>query len=201
MHNLSASFVLGYHGCDRETSERLLLNEPFRPSENAYDWLGAGIYFWEANPDRALDWARHRSSLKKSSYGIESEPSIVGAAIDLGYCLDLISRNGANAVEEAYKDMRTGLAAFGAQLPANTGGEDLLHRKLDCMVINFLHQSRLKSGQEPFDTVRGLFTEGELLYPTSGFRRKTHIQVCVRSQDNIKGVFRVPDHHFFQGTE
>ena len=64
MHNLSASFVLGYHGCDRETSERLLLNEPFRPSENAYDWLGAGIYFWEANPDRALDWARHRSSLK-----------------------------------------------------------------------------------------------------------------------------------------
>ncbi len=69
------------------------------------------------------------------------------------------------------------------------------------MVINFLHRSRLKSGQEPFDTVRGLFTEGELLYPTSGFRRKTHIQVCVRNADNFKSVFRVPGRHFSQGTE
>lgn len=201
MHNLSASFVLGYHGCNRDTSERLLLNEPFRLSENAYDWLGSGIYFWEANPDRALDWASHRSARKKSSAGIETEPSVVGAAIDLGYCLDLISTNGTNAVEEAYQDLRTVFAASGVELPANTGDEDLLHRKLDCMVINLLHQTRLESAKRPFDTVRGLFTEGELLYPTSGFRRKTHIQVCVRNPDNIKGVFRVPDHHFSQVTE
>jgi len=31
VHNLSTCFVLGYHGCDRETGERLLLNEPFHP--------------------------------------------------------------------------------------------------------------------------------------------------------------------------
>jgi len=196
MHNLSAAFVLGYHGCSRGTGERLLLNEPFRPSENAYDWLGSGIYFWEANPDRALNWARQRAARKKSTEGIETEPFVVGAVIDLGSCLDLISTNGSLAVEDAYEDFKAFFAASGRPLPANAGGEDLLHRNLDCAVINSLHQTREELGREPFDTVRGLFPEGELLYPTSGFRRKTHIQVCVRNQDNIKGVFRVPERHF-----
>ena len=40
-----------------------------------------------------------------------------------------------------------------------------------------------------------LFTEGERVYPTSGFYEKTHIQICVCSQSVIKGVFRVPRRH------
>lgn len=39
--------VIAYHGCDVETAERLLSGEPFKPSQNDYDWLGEGIYFWE----------------------------------------------------------------------------------------------------------------------------------------------------------
>jgi len=97
MHDLSASFVLGYHGCDRGTGEKLLQNERFRPSENAYDWLGSGIYFWEANPDRALEWALQHVSHRKSKSGLDSEPLVVGSVIDLGYCLDLISANGSRA--------------------------------------------------------------------------------------------------------
>ena len=201
MHNLSASFVLGYHGCDRETGERILLNEPFRPSENAYDWLGSGIYFWEANPDRALDWAKQRAARKKSRNSTDPEPFVVGAVIDLGYCLDLISANGSHAVERAYEELKAFFDTSRDELPKNTGGEDFLHRKLDCMVINFLHQTRQESAKDPFDTVRGIFTEGELLYPTSGFRRKTHIQLCVRNLDNIKGVFRVPVRHFSEETD
>ena len=38
--------------------------------------------------------------------------------------------------------------------------------------------------------------EGERLYRTSGFRKQTHIQICVRNPAMIKGVFRVPDDHF-----
>jgi len=200
MHTLSASFVLGYHGCDRETGERLLLNEPFRPSENAYDWLGSGIYFWEANPDRALDWAKQRAARIKFRKGIDNEVFVVGAVIDLGFCLDLISSNGSLAVAKAYEHLKAFLAGSSRQIPANAGGEDFPHRYLDCAVINSLHQFRQDTSEEPFDTVRGLFPEGELLYPNSGFRRKTHIQLCVRNQDNIKGVFRVPERHFSQGT-
>lgn len=43
----------------------------------------------------------------------------------------------------------------------------------------------------PFDTVKGVFVEGEQAYPGSGFSDKTHIQIAVRNPKMIKGVFRV----------
>lgn len=196
MHNLSTSFVLGYHGCESEIGERLLRNEHFRPSKNAYDWLGSGIYFWESNPDRALDWSRQQTIDRQSSNTTDPTPFVVGAVIDLGFCLDLISANGLSALEAAYDDLQETFEHSGGDVPKNSGGDDLLNRKLDCMVLNFLHQAREDSGKRPFDTVRAVFMEGQRLYPTAGFRRKTHIQICVRNQDCIKGVFRVPDHHF-----
>ena len=189
MHSLSASFVLGYHGCDRETGERILKNEPFLPSENDYDWLGSGIYFWETNPDRALDWARQVGSGK-------SEPFVVGAVIDPGFCLDMISSNGIASVEDIYAEFVEVILASGGRMPENTGGTDHLNRKLDCAVLNFLHIARRRSNEPAFDTIRGIFIEGAPIYPNSGFRRKTHTQICVRNQDTIKGVFRVPPHHF-----
>lgn len=50
MHRLSANFVLGYHGCDQSVADQVLAGNPFRKSDNDYDWLGPGTYFWEANP-------------------------------------------------------------------------------------------------------------------------------------------------------
>jgi hypothetical protein len=63
-------------------------------------------------------------------------------------------------------------------------------------VINFLHAARRLAGKPAFDTVRGVFTEGERIYTNSGLRRKTHIQICVVEPETIKGVFRVPPRHF-----
>ena len=57
MHRLSTAFILGYHGCDRAVGERLLAGEPFEPSDNDYDWLGPGVYFWESNPLHGLEFA------------------------------------------------------------------------------------------------------------------------------------------------
>ncbi len=45
MHRLSASFILGYHGCRKSVGEKLLAGADFEPSDNAYDWLGPGVYF------------------------------------------------------------------------------------------------------------------------------------------------------------
>jgi len=196
VHSLSTSFVLGYHGCDRETGEHLLQNEAFRPSENSYDWLGSGIYFWEANPDRAMEWARQRAERLRVAEGREIEPFVVGAVIDPGFCLDLISSNGIHAVEEAYAGFQQVIATSGAQIPENTGGNDLLLRKLDCAVINFLYAARARAEEQRFDTVRGVFTEGQHIYHNSGFRKKTHIQICVRTPENIHGVFRVAERYF-----
>lgn len=35
--------VIAYHGCDPGTAERLLHGEPFKKSQNDYDWLGSGL--------------------------------------------------------------------------------------------------------------------------------------------------------------
>jgi len=121
-----------------------------------------------------------------------SNPLWWGAVVDLGFCLDLISTNGLRAVEQAYGSFRSVIAASGAQIPENVGGSDLYLRRLDCAVINFLHDARKKADEQEFDTVRAVFTEGEPLYLKSGFKHKTHIQICVRKQSAIKAVFRVP---------
>ena len=193
MHELSSFFILAYHGCDRSVGERLLNNRTFRLSENDYDWLGSGVYFWEANPARALAWARHLKKLGKSGPARVRQPYAIGAVISLGYCLDLISTNGIEFVKEAYLDFKHYMEQSGSPLPANRGGDDLLQRYLDCAVINHIHSVIKRDKGKAFDTVRGVFLEGKRIYNTSGFFEKTHIQICVRNLSNIKGVFRVPD--------
>jgi hypothetical protein len=69
----------------------------------------------------------------------------------------------------------------------------LVDRKLDCAVVNLLHQSREDAGKPPFDTVRAAFFEGGPLYPNAGFAARNHIQVCVRSHRSVLGYFRPLD--------
>jgi len=193
LHKLSSAFVLGYHGCDRAVAEKLIAGERFVVSENDYDWLGSGIYFWEANPRRGLEFARELQRWRRGKPNEIEEPFVVGAAIDLGFCLDLMSSDGISAVASAHKDVIAYCARANVQVPTNSGGRDLRFRELDCAVINHLHQVRAAANLEPFDTVRGVFIEGKRIYPDSGFFEKTHVQICVRSLACIKGVFRVPE--------
>jgi hypothetical protein len=192
VHELASSFILAYHGCDRSVAERLLNNKTFRLSENDYDWLGSGVYFWEANPARALAWARHLKRVGKSGPARIRQPYAIGAVINLGYCLDLISTNGIEFVKEPYLDFKHYMEQSGSPMPTNRGGDDLLQRYLDCAVINHIHSVIKRDKGKAFDTVRGVFLEGKRIYNTSGFYEKTHIQICVRNLSNIKGVFRVP---------
>jgi hypothetical protein len=192
VQRLSTTFILGYHGCDRRVAEDLLLNKPFEPSKNDYDWLGSGIYFWEANPARGLAWSRELSRHRQERRGAIEEPYVIGAVIDLGYCLDLISSKGIELVKVGYKDFSEFVRESGDEMPRNEGGGDLFLRHLDCAVMNHIHDVNKRSNQPEFDTVRGVFLEGQPIYETSGFHEKTHIQICVRNPRNIKGVFRVP---------
>ena len=45
--------VYGFHGTSIDAAE-VILREGFRPSRNAYDWLGDGIYFFQDAPLRAF---------------------------------------------------------------------------------------------------------------------------------------------------
>jgi hypothetical protein len=83
--------------------------------------------------------------------------------------------------------------ATGVELPRNSSlgpGKDLLLRKLDCAVINTVHQMRQSKRLPAFDTVRSAFIEGRPLYDGSAFSDRNHIQICVRNARCIKGYFR-----------
>jgi hypothetical protein len=164
-------------------------------STRDFDWLGAGIYFWEGDPIRAAEWAGQK--VKRGDY---KDPFVIGAVIDLGNCLDLMVRDNLELVRNSYVSFEKVQTAGGLPLPENKkapkdNSDDLVMRYLDCAVMNHLHSiietDKGTPGIEPFDTVRALFGEGEPLYAGSGFRAKTHSQIAVRSEACIKGVFQV----------
>ena len=192
MHRLSSSFVLGYHGCDREVAEKILAGDEFTASQNEYDWLGWGIYFWEANPLRGMEFANEWAGRGKIK-----DPYVIGAVIDLGFCLDLTTSTGVAAVKATYEDFAAYVATAGKSMPENRFGNDRLLRELDCAVINHLHQVRETINETPFQTVKGIFVEGDEIYPGAGFYANTHTQICVRDVNCIKGAFRVPNEHLY----
>lgn len=189
MHRLTSSFVLGYHGCSTTVAEQLFSGrEVFKASDNDYDWLGPGIYFWLANPRRALKFAEEKRKREKARW----KPAVVGAAIDPGLCLDLSTESGVIELRAAYELLKATFATAGRELPSNSGGLDMMLRRLDCAVVQQLHAIRREADAPPVDTVRGIFIEGEPIYPGAGLRDKTHIQICVCNPQAIRGVFRVP---------
>ncbi|MDO8431564.1 MAG: hypothetical protein Q7S58_04055 [Candidatus Binatus sp.] len=167
--------------------ERILKGESFKQSNNDYDWLGPGIYFWEANPLRGFDFAREAKKRRTSDI---RRPFAIGAVISLGGCLDLTTTAGVEQVRTAYRTLAELAAAGRFKLPQNAG--DGLLRRLDCAVIQMVHTIRADRGEQPIDAVKGVFIEGLPVYKGSGFYERTHIQIAVRNPDCIKGVFRVP---------
>ena len=146
--------------------------DEWRPSENEFDWLGRGIYFWEHSPERARQWA--------GDDGI-----VIGAVIQLGNCLDLTDLRDTELLRKSYATLETQYRRKGLKLPQNTGRE-LKNRKLDCLVIDRL--AAASSGQ--VQTVRGAFEEGDAAFPGAALKRETHIQIAVRELQCILGIFR-----------
>lgn len=188
-YNRLPSFVLGFHGCDEKLKLDLINGKKrLAHSNNCYDWLGSGIYFWENDPNRALSYAKQiKKHPERCKQKIET-PAVVGAIIDLGYCLNLFEEENLKLVKESYTFLKA-FEKLGWPMPVNKGGKELLLRDLDCAVINLLHDLRKQFKEPPFDTVRAPFLEGEPLYPNAGFKSKNHIQICVRSNECIKGYF------------
>lgn len=55
LYSRRSNLVIGFHGCDKSIVEKVLNGEEeLIKSQNDYDWLGSGIYFWENNEARAL---------------------------------------------------------------------------------------------------------------------------------------------------
>jgi hypothetical protein len=183
---LSHSLVIGYHGCDRKVVERVVAGkDDLKPSQNDWDWLGHGIYFWEDSHGRALRWAKEEAKQRGSKI---KSPAVLGAVIDLGNCLNLSDTDALALVKSAHRTYEELCAMSGVTMLKNRGPE-LKARFLDRMVMETLHQWRRREKKKSFDTVRGFFVEGQALYSGAGFRELDHIQICVRSPKQIIGYF------------
>ena len=108
MDPASTSFILGYHGCDRTLAERVFAGKAMLDSShNDYDWLGDGIYFWEAqcNP-RAFDFAVEVKNRPHPTAQKIKNPAVVGAIFDLGFCLNLLDSRYITMVSEAFDELK-----------------------------------------------------------------------------------------------
>ena len=102
MYSKLPHVVYGFHGCDESIKNDILHEKGFfSQSHNNYDWLGNGIYFWENDPKRAMEFAEDAKNNPKQSRGKIKRPAVIGALIDLGYCLNLLDRHFINLVEFA----------------------------------------------------------------------------------------------------
>lgn len=195
--------VLGFHGCDETVGEAVLSGTQLHleTSTNEYDWLGAGVYFWENDPRRAMEWAIDGMRKPNVTKGKITRPFVIGAVIELGHCLNLMSRDSVEELKVAHRLMLQAMHTAQVDAPKNTGVGGF-RRSLDRAVIEFLHASRKNqnSQEKPiqeYDTVRASFREGGPAYGAggpeeskAGFDDRSHIQIAVRVKARIKGYFR-----------
>jgi hypothetical protein len=192
MYSTRPGLILGFHGCDKSILENVLNGKSeLNFSENTFDWLGHRIYFREYSASRALDYAIEASRHKRGNSKI-AEPAILGAVIDLGFCLDLIEFDNLQLLNRNFELFQDTCRSYGLKLPTNKHGwsvTDLHLRDLDSAIIEFVHQSRIDLNLKSYDSVKGVFQEGLVLYPNAGFKEKNHVQICIRNPYCIKGFF------------
>lgn len=195
MYSKRTGLIIGFHGCDISVRDKVVCKkgEILKSSDNEYDWLGGGVYFWENNYERAYEFAKF---LKENPPHNKKQkiktPAVIGAIIDLGFCLDLLDSSNLKLLKESYKILKQLKEKQNLEIPQNVPlvkNGDLLKRNLDCAVIELIHQHRKEKELQSFDSVRGVFFEGNELYPNAGFREKNHIQIAIRNPNSIKGFF------------
>lgn len=179
----SPRYILGFHGCTLESQKKIYKTQSFVVSEKDYEWLGTGVYFWEDNYQRAKEWALQ--VLQREDVR-DTEPGLVCAVIEITEnWIDFLDVVHINELKKAYKKIEV---LPKGDRPKNEAGK----RKLDCAVINLMVQDFKDSGKD-VDGIRGVFIDGEPVYPTANFYKKSHIQVAVINPECIKELFRLKD--------
>jgi len=74
LYSTRSNLILGFHGCEQE-DQNLLIKNPgyFKVSQQSYDWIGHGMYFWENNEKRALTYSNMCSQSKLYKRNISSQ--------------------------------------------------------------------------------------------------------------------------------
>ena len=178
--------VIGFHSCDKEVGLRILNGkDELVASNNPWDWLGPGIYFWEQNPARALEYAIESSQRIQFNKIPVRTPFVLGAILELGDCLNLVESESLKVLSRAHNFLKKVTQEAGRELPINKQN----NRALDCAVMEYVNVMRQIDGLKGYDSIRCAFSEGEELYPGSAITSRLHLQICVLNPECIKGYF------------
>ncbi len=176
--------IIGFHGTDEATADRLVAGEPFKESDSDDDWFGKGVYFWEYAPKQAWWWAR---KFKK-----HKTPAVIGAIIRLGNCFDLLDPVNVSTLKEFHASAVEKWVATGIPIPKN--GRH--HRDLDCAIFNLFYQEAAAAGK-PIDTARAVYVptaSAKRVWKGSWIYEEAHLQICVRNPKHVLAVWHVrPD--------
>jgi hypothetical protein len=146
LYSKRPNLVIGFHGCDESVMKKVINGQDnLQKSENIYDWLGHGIYFWQNSKSRAMQYALEAQSRPNSKI---KKPAVVGAIIDLGHCMDLIDTEFLLELKEGFRALKKSRLAARATLPKNKkvqNSKDKLLRNLDCAVIETVHTLNMET--------------------------------------------------------
>jgi hypothetical protein len=104
-------------------------------------------------------------------------------------CQGEIDRSGCEDLANAFEMFRSFQKEKGGSLPINEGATpDLLLRRRDCAVFNYYLKLLAEEGRS-YDSVRCGLAEGKPAFEGSGIQQKSHIQIAIRNDTCIPGLF------------
>jgi hypothetical protein len=193
----SGQLVVAYHGCDRATETALVsgaLTE-LSQSNNPYDWLGPGVYFFQDDWRRALMFAQASADNPSRHFTARpiTTPSVVGAILKLSSVVDVSTQEGIEAFRVSYEALQKSGVKLNENKKSKQEDPDVILRGLDRQVFINLHQMLHDQQLLPVDAVRGAFPQGQPVAPTSAIYANSHVQIALRNSACVLGYFRVPE--------
>jgi hypothetical protein len=171
--------VYGYHGTS-QTKALSILKHGFLPSDNDYDWLGTGIYFFQDAPIRAKQWAMEQHP---------NEPAVICSLIQLENCIDLFDVKWFPLLKNVYNLFEQQYRLSDRPLPKQNPYRSKAHR-LDCAFFNYASQFVAHKGQISSST-RAVFVEGNCIFPDSAIFDLAHVQISVKDPLVIKESYLI----------
>lgn len=197
MNHGSGQFVVAYHGCDRTTEDALVSGQllALEPSDNPYDWLGPGVYFFQDDWRRALMFAQASAEQpqRRLTQRPIRDPSVVGAVLKLSAILDISTQDGIDAFRTAYEALKLSGVKLKQNKKSAAEDTDIILRGLDRQIFKYLHQMYEDQELTPLDAVRGAFPQGAAVAPTSAIFANSHVQIALCNLSCVLGYFRVPE--------
>jgi hypothetical protein len=172
--------VYGYHGTSRAAA-LTILDDGFRHSDNDYDWLGTGVYFFQDAPRRAMQWATEQHP---------NNPAVICSLIRLENCIDLLDINWFPIIKEAYSFFVEEYRRTNRPLPRQNPERSKAHR-LDCAYLNYVIKEILEPQGQRIDAIRAVFVEGERVFPNSAIFDRAHVQIAVRDLSLIEESYLI----------